>query len=80
MTIKLELDLEQVNDLCSICDEMPFNIDVCAGRLIVDGCSVMGVMGLCGKTVEIKPITHDIIQIVDFLNHIKPLGAYIDYD
>ena len=76
--IKLDLDLEQVNDLCSICDGVPFDVNVSAGRLIVDGRSVMGVMGLCGRVVEITPITKDQGAITDFFNRIQPLGAYVE--
>jgi len=76
--IKLDLDLEQVNDLCSICDTVPFDVNVTAGRLMVDGRSVMGVMGLCGRVVDIIPITSDQSAVADFFSRIQPLGAYYE--
>lgn len=76
--IKLKLDLEQVNELCSICDSLPFDVNVCAGRLMVDGRSVMGVMGLCGRVVTIKPITTSASDIAKFFSRIEPLGAYYE--
>lgn len=78
MTIKLDLDLEQVNDLCNVCDNVPFDVNVIAGRLMVDGRSVMGVMGLCGKIVTIVPITTDDEAIKEFFSRIQPLGAYYE--
>ena len=76
--IKLDLDLEQVNELCKICDSCSFDVNVSAGQLCVDGCSVMGVMGLTGRTVEITPITSDVEELADFISQVKELGAYIE--
>ena len=74
--IKLDLDLEQVNNLCKICDTCGFDVNVIAGQLCVDGCSVMGVMGMTGRTVEIVPVTSDIKALSEFIGRVKELGAY----
>jgi len=76
MKINLELDLEKVNDLCNICDSSDFDVNIVAGSLIVDGCSVMGVMGLCDRTITIIPVTSDPVEIAAFYERVKPLGAY----
>lgn len=74
--ILLYLDLEKVNDLCNICDMAPFDVSVISSNAIVDGSSVMGVMGLCDRTVELKPVTTNTIKITEFYKKVKPLGAY----
>lgn len=76
MRILLNLDLEKVNDLCKICDTSLLDVNVVSGSLIVDGCSVMGVMGLCDRVVELKPVTTDPMEIAAFFERVKPLGAY----
>ena len=76
--IKMDLDLEQVNDLCKICDSCSFDVNVIAGQLCVDGCSVMGVMGMTGRTVEIMPVTSDAEELADFISRVEELGAYVE--
>jgi len=76
--LKLDLDLEQVNDLCKICDSCGFDVNVSCGKLCVDGCSVMGVMGLTGRVVEIMPVTSDAEELADFISQVKELGAYVE--
>lgn len=75
-TIYLDLKIDIVNKFCAICDSCDFDVDVVCGSRIVDGKSTMGVAQMCGRTVEIHPITDNAENIKTFFNRIKELGAY----
>ena len=75
MEIKLHLELWKVNKLCKICDSSHFDINVVSGKFCVDGRSVMGVMRMCGRDIEIVPITTDLENIEKLYERLKPLGA-----
>lgn len=74
--ICVKIKYEIINSLCGICDICPFDVDVVCGRYVVDGTSVLGVIGLIDHTVELKPLTTDINAINEFYKKVAPLGAY----
>lgn len=45
--ITFNSDARSVYEFVEICQELPYDIDVYAGRYIVDGASLMGVMAIC---------------------------------
>lgn len=62
----LNLEFSDVNPLCKLCENAPFEVDISSGRIVVDGRSAMGVMGLVGRTVRIEPLTNDVEELRDF--------------
>ena len=78
MRIKMDLNIDNVNQLCSICDSCGFEVDIVCGIKCVDGKSTLGVMELCNHTVEIVPIAHDYNTISEFYSKIEELGAYME--
>ena len=76
MRIKLYLDISKVNALCAACDSCDFDVNVICGRVCVDGKSVMGVMEMCGRTVELAPVTYDDLEVEEFFRKVKEIGAY----
>lgn len=74
--IYFDLDIKDVNKLCAICDSCGFEVDVVCGSIIVDGKSTMGVTQLCGRTVELHPITDSEYDKEIFFNKVKEMGAY----
>ena len=78
--IQINLKVEHVNKLCSICDNMNFDVNVICGRVCVDGRSAMGVMEMCGRVVTLSPVTNDEYEIETFFREVQPLGAYKVYD
>lgn len=71
-------DLETVNSFCKICDRYhdKMDIDVKYGRYIIDGCSVLAVTSLTGKTVKVIPNTGDALLKEYFFKNIEEIGAY----
>lgn len=76
MDIKMNMTLENVNKFCSICDGVDFDVNVMCGRVCVDGRSVLGVTQMCGRVVDVVPVTQDHYEIESFYRSIQELGAY----
>lgn len=77
--IFMELNtLGNVNDICNVCNKYKDKIDVDIeyGRYIIDGCSILAVSSLLGKTIKICPITEDNLLKTYFTNDIKKIGGY----
>lgn len=74
--IKLYLDIDKVNKLCAICETCDFDVNVMCGRICVDGRSVMGVSQMCGRVVDLAPVTYDDYEVETFYRLVKDLGAY----
>lgn len=74
--ILLDLDIDKVNKLCSICDSMDCDINVMCGRICVDGKSVMGVAQMCGRIVSLIPVTDDDYIYETFYRKVAEIGAY----
>ena len=71
-----EIDLcEKFTEICRKYRQY-IDIDVCYGRYIVDGCSLMGVLSLIPHTVEIMTPKTDEIIATDFESEISALGAW----
>ena len=75
--IKLD-DLKTVNQLAKLCEKYKnyMDIDICHGRYIVDGASVLGVASLIGHIVRINPILKEDILIADFFKELKGIGGW----
>jgi len=78
MCILINLNINIVNKLCAICDSCSFEIDVVCGSRIVDGKSTMGVTQMCGRIVELRPLTDSMDEIKLFFSKVEELGAYIE--
>jgi len=76
MEIKLNLDVDKVGKLCSICDTCDYDINVISGRVCVDGKSVLGVMEMCGRVVTLVPVAVNDSDYEEFFKKVEPLGAY----
>ncbi len=76
MEIRLDLTLDKVNKLCAICESLKFDVNVICGRVCVDGCSVLGVMEMCGRTVVLAPVTINDEEYDYFYERVKEVGAY----
>ena len=76
MSIKLQLTVDKVNKFCSICEGLDYDVDVCYGRICVDGKSVMGVMEMCGRDVTITPLTDNKEDVDVFFSKVQDLGGY----
>lgn len=76
MRIMMDLDIDNINPLCSICDSYDFDTNIVCGIKCVDGKSTLGVMEMCGHTVEIVPVTNSIEEIEQFYKKLEALGAY----
>lgn len=74
--IKLFLTIDKVEQLCGICDRLDFDVNVMCGRVCVDGRSVLGVTQMCGRVVDVIPVTQDPYEIESFYRSIQELGAY----
>lgn len=74
--IILNLDVSNVNKLCSICDSFDFDVNVICGRKCVDGKSVLGVMEMCGHKVVLAPVTTDDHEREAFFRRVKKIGAF----
>ena len=76
MRIMMDLSIDNINTLCTVCDSYDFDVNVVCGIKCVDGKSTLGMMEMCGHTVEIIPVTSDIATIEQFYSKIEALGAY----
>ena len=74
--IKMDLSIDKVNKLCSICETLDFDVNVICGRVCVDGRSIMGVMEMCGRVVTLSPVTQDEYEIETFFRKVNKIGAY----
>lgn len=75
--IKLQIQFDKVNKLCSICEAAPFDVDIICGKYVVDGTSAMGVASLIGRTVMVNPVgADDQRQVFDFFEKLTSIGAY----
>lgn len=73
--------IEQVNDLCNLCDryKSKFDVDISCGRYSVDGNSVLGVLQLFGRTVTVMPLVcedDDMESVREFIEGVKMLEDY----
>ncbi len=76
LMICINIKYDIVNSLCGICGSVPFDIDVVCGRYVVDGTSILGVMSVLEREVELRPVTDDLDAWEMFYERVKPLGAY----
>lgn len=76
MEIKLRLDVNQAEQLCSICESVDYDVNVICGRVCVDGKSLVGVMKMCGRVVTLAPVTQDEDEYNNFFYLVKKIGAY----
>lgn len=75
--IKLQIQFDKVNKLCSICEAAPFDVDIICDKYVVDGTSAMGVASLIGRTVTVNPVSVDNQrQVYDFFDKLTSIGAY----
>lgn len=74
--IKIKLEIDKVNKLCAICEGCDFDVNVMCGRICVDGRSVMGVSQMCGRVVDLVPVTYDDFEVEKFYRLVEDLGAY----
>ena len=78
---KIKLDSEKIcKEFVAICEEFKYTIPVnlCYGRYIIDGCSLLGVLSLLSHTVEIWVPTMNEITIKNFTDEIEKIGAYYE--
>ena len=78
--IRMMMTLDKVNQFCSICDKCDTDVNVICGRICVDGSSVLGVTQMCGRIVDVVPVTQDDYEIETFFRSVKDLGAYKSED
>lgn len=78
MKIMMDLTIDNVNPLCTICDTYDFDVNVVCGIKCVDGKSTLGVMEMCGHTVEIIPVVHDFDVVEEFYAKLSEVGAYLE--
>lgn len=65
-------DIERVTDFVRICETFTENIDVIAGRYIVDAKSLMGVIAVCTtSSLKVRIITSNVYAIADFYDAIR---------
>lgn len=76
---KIKLDTTQTCDaLVRICQKYSakMDVDICYGRYLVDGCSILGVMSLMLHEVEICMSKTNEIIIKNFEKEIAGIGAW----
>lgn len=76
---KIKLDTTQIcDDLVRICQKYgsKMNVDICFGRYLVDGCSILGVMSLLLHEVEIWIPKTDETTLKRFEEEITEIGAW----
>lgn len=76
---KINLDtIKKCEDLARICQKYQnkINVDICYGRYLVDGCSVLGVMSLLLHEAEIWIPKTDEIVTKKFEEEIAEIGAW----
>lgn len=78
MKIKIDVSIDNVNKICSICDAYDFDVNIVCGIKCVDGKSTLGVMEMCNHTVEVIPVTHDYHKVSEFFTRLEEVGAYLE--
>jgi predicted nucleic-acid-binding Zn-ribbon protein len=66
---------EFANKLCEICTPYTkeFDIDIVRGRCILDASSMLGILSMLGKDVDIIPHTHNKRAIIELFEKIDTI-------
>lgn len=66
---------EFANKLCEICTPYTkeFDIDIVRGRCILDASSILGIISMLGKDVDIVPHTHNKMAIDELFEKVNML-------
>lgn len=70
--------IEDAKKLVRICEryEEEMNVDVITSRYILDGASLLCLMSVLGKVVELRPDTNDYLLKTCFLRDVEKIGGY----
>ena len=76
--IFIKITHENAEDVVMICRKYrgDFDIDLKAGRHIIDATSMLGVFSLCSHLVQVVPIETDVTIIDKLFSDLQPLGAH----
>ena len=76
--ILIKITHENAEDVVMICRKYrgDFDIDLKAGRHVIDSTSMLGVFSLCNHLVQVIPVEFDAAKINELFNDLQPLGAY----
>ena len=78
---KIKLDSERTcAELVGVCQDFKqvIPVNVCYGRYMVDGCSILGLLSLIPHTVDIWVPEMNEIIIKNFTDELKKIGAYYE--
>lgn len=66
---------EFADKLCEICTPYTkeFDIDIVHGRCVLDASSILGIVSMLGKDVDIVPHTHDKTTIIELFEKINTI-------
>lgn len=66
---------EFADKLCEICTPYTkeFDIDIVHGRCVLDASSILGIVSMLGKDVDIVPHTHNKTAIIELLEKIDTI-------
>ena len=75
--IKLD-DLKTVEKLTKLCEKHKdyMETDICFGRYVIDGASVLAVASLIGNIVSIRPMIKEDELISAFYEEFKEIGGW----
>lgn len=65
--------------ICRICNDFRFEIDAVKGRCAIDAKSALGMQGLVGADVEIRPVHKDVDYKLLF-NRLVEIGGRLEED
>lgn len=65
--------------ICRICNDFRFEIDAVKGRCAIDAKSALGMQGLVGANVEIRPVHKDVDYKLLF-NRLVEIGGRLEED
>ena len=65
--------------VCRICNDFKFEIDALNGRLAIDAKSALGMQGLVGADVEIRPVHND-VDYERLFERIVEIGGRLEED
>ena len=65
--------------ICRICNDFRFEIDAVNGRYAIDAKSALGMQGLVGADVEIRPVHKDVDYKLLF-NRLVEIGGRLEED
>ena len=65
--------------ICRICNDFKFEIDALNGRLTIDAKSALGMQGLVGCDVEIRPVHKD-VDYEPLFNRLVEIGGRLEED